>query len=63
MITMKHLCNTIDGIIIGGSSLKHIISNLDVLEDGPLDPSKITSAIKYYVHLCLILFYRCGEGF
>ena len=50
----------LDGIIIGGSSLKHIISNLDVLEDGPLDPSKL---LKYYVKFCLILFYRCGEGF
>lgn len=58
-MTMKYLC-ILDGIIIGGSSLKHIISNLNVLEDGPLDPGKITSAV---VQFCLIFFYRCSEGY
>ena len=29
-----------DGIITGGSSLKHINDNLDSFNDGPLDPSK-----------------------
>ena len=33
-----------DGIITGGSSLKHINDNLDAFNDGPLDPSK-------YIHL------------
>ena len=29
-----------DGIITGGSSLKHVNDNLDAFNDGPLDPSK-----------------------
>ena len=29
-----------DGVITGGSSLKHINDNLDAFNDGPLDPSK-----------------------
>ena len=41
---------TLDGIIIGGSSLQHITDNLDAANDGPLDPSK-----KYWSLLPLIL--------
>ena len=52
-----------DGVIIGGSSLKHVTDNLDSFEDGPLDPGKKkTSALVVgYVEI-LFLPYRCSEG-
>ena len=50
---LKYLVFT-DGIIIGGSSLKHINDNLDAFNDGPLDPSKYLSPIMCWsVELCL----------
>ena len=36
-----------DGIIVGGSSLKHINDNLDSFNDGPLDPSEYSYLIMY----------------
>ena len=40
IISTGVLLRILDGIIVGGSSLKHITDNLDALEDGPLNPSK-----------------------
>ena len=31
----------LDGIIIGGSSLEHILSNISACEEGPLDQSRL----------------------
>ena len=31
----------VDGIIIGGSSLDHILSNISACEEGPLDQSRV----------------------
>lgn len=31
---------TIDGVIMGGSSLEHIVANIDASEEGPLDQSE-----------------------
>ena len=43
-----------DGIIIGGSSLKHVNDNMVAFNDGPLDPSKYLSLTTYWsVVLCL----------
>ena len=39
IIANSFVCYT-DGIITGGSSLKHVIDNLDSVEDGPLDSNK-----------------------
>ena len=30
----------LDGIILGGSSLEHIIANIDACKEGPLDESQ-----------------------
>ena len=50
----------LDGIIIGGSSLKHITDNLDALQHGPLDHSEIISSVivlhkySYYLYHCIL---------
>ena len=41
-----------DGIITGGSSLKHINDNLDAFNDGPLSPSKYSFEYQSVVRWC-----------